>query len=146
MADREVIVKTALGLLLAILGAMGAIAAEWPQPWPKPWPQPQVTEQPAKSPYQAAYDRYLNGETMVVFLTASWCAPCQRAKRHIPSFSRLGAFVEIDIDRERQLANQIAGGESFTIPRVIVFRHGRPTATYLGRDLDALAAYGASIP
>lgn len=93
--------------------------------------------------YTAAYERYLTGEPMLVFLTASWCQPCQVAKKHLPALRRIGNVVLLDIDERRQLADTIAGGTVYAIPRVVLFRQGVRTEVYSGNQIGTLAARGS---
>lgn len=90
--------------------------------------QPIVQQPTVPVDYKTAYQRYSSGEEMLVFLTATWCGPCQQTKQlYEQRLAERGALVYIDIDREPILSREILGlppGANFTIPRVVRFRNG----------------------
>lgn len=66
------------------------------------------------------------GKPMVVMVTASWCAPCQKMKKAVlPECQRKGlfepvTFAIVDLDRQKKLARQLTGGGS--VPQLIMYR------------------------
>jgi thioredoxin-like negative regulator of GroEL len=69
------------------------------------------------------------GKPMVVMVGAQWCPACQRMKGAImPQVRKRGllrkvAYAFVDLDRDRELAQQLTGGGA--IPQLIMYRKTR---------------------
>lgn len=114
-----------------------------PMDWDMLGGEVQSVEAPTQPSYYAqAYAKYQQGRPMVVFLTAKWCASCAYVSGNLPAIWSYGHYVRIDIDEEPELAKSLAGGDGFTIPRVIIFQKGRPTRTYVGSQIAHLPDTG----
>jgi thioredoxin-like negative regulator of GroEL len=67
------------------------------------------------------------GKPLVVMVGADWCGPCQTMRRTIlPRVREHGlfrkvAFAHVNVDREKELANQLTGGGG-AVPQLVMFR------------------------
>lgn len=85
-------------------------------------------------PNTAAFDELLkNNETVFVDFFATWCGPC---KMLAPEIEKLAdeyqgriPVVKVDVDAEPVLAQRYG---IMSIPTLIVFKNGQPTATTMG--------------
>jgi thioredoxin-like negative regulator of GroEL len=66
------------------------------------------------------------GKPLVVMVGADWCGPCQNMRRAIlPRVREHGlfrkvAFAHVNLDREKDIANEITGGGP--VPQLVMFR------------------------
>jgi thioredoxin-like negative regulator of GroEL len=66
------------------------------------------------------------GKPLVVMVGADWCGPCQNMRRSIlPRVREHGlfrkiAFAHVNVDREKELANQLTGGGA--VPQLVMYR------------------------
>lgn len=77
--------------------------------------------------YKAAHARAIEQKKpLAVLVTAEWCPPCQRFKRHdLPRLKRDGVFdgvslALVDIDKQPELASKLANGKR-GVPRFVIF-------------------------
>ncbi len=94
--------------------------------------------QPDSLSYDAAYRQStVSGRPLVVFVTADWCAACQRMKATTLSKMRRNGqlnnveFTVVDFDRQRELASKLVQGGP--IPQLI--RYDRDKRTWQVRRL-----------
>lgn len=151
--------KTGVALLLATLGTLGVIAADWPQPWPAPWPAPRATagnpppssEAALESPYARAYRRHVDErQRLVVLIGADWCPACVALRPLHTDLERLGAFVYVDYDRDRAVAQAVlrhANTENIPLLAIYYWQGERQRVAFVRpNEIRAAAERGVALP
>ena len=77
--------------------------------------------------YESAHAKAVKqGKPLAVFVTASWCPPCQRLKKNvIPKLKADGVFdnvalAMVDVDKRPELARKLMGGKK-SVPQFVIF-------------------------
>ncbi len=144
---------------LILLVPLAAIAADWPQPWPAPWPAPRATAvdpQPSgeavlESPYARAHRRHIERrERLVVLIGADWCPGCVALRPLHTDLERLGAFVYVDYDRDRAVAQAVlrqAKTDSIPLLAIYYWQGERQRMAFVGpNEIRAAAESGVALP
>ncbi|MCC6123896.1 MAG: thioredoxin family protein [Pirellulales bacterium] len=86
------------------------------------------TEAEAEETYAKAHRVTVKtGKPLVVMVGADWCGPCQTMRRAIlPRVREHGlfrkiTFAHVNVDRDKELANQLTGGGA-AVPQLVMFR------------------------
>jgi thioredoxin-like negative regulator of GroEL len=122
-----------VALMQVALLSGGPVAAEKPQATP-PKTEAVAATDTAKNGDAEADESYTEahrvtektGKPLLVMVGADWCSPCQNMRKTIlprvrdHGLFRKIAFAHVNVDNERELAQQITGGGA--VPQLVMYR------------------------